>query len=330
MSAFLTKDNTSGASWEWALIYLLSSIFFGLWCVVQRLYLDGVTKKEENINPHHHNEDPHLSSSGEPVVMEEAEPSALPDDIHMNHNNNENENNNNMKGGAVGTVYSTESDNEESEAELLIMEKRQWASNKTEDNASKVVLLVVGLFFQLFVSFILFPIDAIPWFGTSSTAKEAWTGFQQCFIFIFQSWLNVRYGLLYSLGYAMSFLGCTYLNEHSPTLASVVLQLAGPITSIVILIIPQWNVYQDHGNVGHKVGGVILLFVAALLYHLWEQQSMRDLLAKTEEKKRKRKQSSSSHHTPDHEHNDNHNNDERNEEARVMMVESDRKLNEEL
>ncbi|KPI82569.1 putative multipass transmembrane protein [Leptomonas seymouri] len=157
--------------------------------------------------------------------------------------------------------------------------KREWASQSVDGNAAKVILLLFGLFFQLLVSVVLFPVDAIPWFGTSDSAQHAWEGFCNSVDFIFASWFNVRHGLLYSLGFAMSFIGCTYLNEHSPTLASVVLQLAGPITSLVIIIVPQWNVYKLDYSVGQQVGGVILLLVAALLYHLWEQESLRRMIA---------------------------------------------------
>ncbi|AYU79193.1 hypothetical protein LdCL_240016100 [Leishmania donovani] len=285
LSAFLhPNEQGEKASWAWALLYLASSVLFGLWCVVQRLYLDAVALKvpleaagaasyaklrESNRNPQREE----LSASVTPAT--DAVPECTP------------------KAGAACAeegprLFDMEDDDElplSPSAELLA--KRQWGSQNVDDNAAKIVLLVVGMLFQLLVSFVVFPVDAIPWFGTSDSVLHAWEGFRNSMDFIFASWLHVRHGLLLTLGFAMSFIGCTYLNEHSPTLASVVLQLAGPITSLTIIIIPQWNVYQDSSSVGHKVGGVILLLVAALLYHLWEQQSLRVLLAKVEEAKRR-------------------------------------------
>ncbi|CAJ1008926.1 hypothetical protein Q4I28_004239 [Leishmania naiffi] len=348
LSAFLhPNEQGEKASWAWALIYLASSILFGLWCVVQRLYLDAVARKvpleaegkaavqdgapgaprcakprenssrsaivEVDDSPHRwrttmeeigrhgpqcgklrdesHTEEPDVGmiSATTTGASHLAHGSPVTDTVPQCTKTD--------AGVAVGATCAEEgprfsdmeSDNEmplSPSAELLV--KRHWGSQNVDDNAAKVMLLVVGLLFQLLVSFIMFPVDAIPWFGTSSSVLHAWEGFRNSIDFIFASWIHARHGLLLTLGFAMSFVGCTYLNEHSPTLASVVLQLAGPITSLVIIIIPQWNVYQDSSSVGHKVGGVILLLIAALLYHLWEQQSLRVLLAKAEEAKRRR------------------------------------------
>ncbi|KAK7194157.1 hypothetical protein NESM_000329300 [Novymonas esmeraldas] len=350
MSAFL-HPNAKGetASWAWALLYLVSCVLFGIWCVVQRLYLDAVMLKAPPVEP---------EAAGEAAARDAAEGRGCHAEQREDADAGVTVHTTNGSGGgrgrgaqreelrgaevgeelddcepvakgategelaqgsptvaaeepptvkAAGTAHGGEedprfSDLEEDEelplspsAELLV--KRQWGSQNVDDNAAKVVLLVVGLLFQLLVSFVVFPVDAIPWFGTSNSVLHAWQGFCSSMDFIFSSWLHVRHGVLMSLGFAMSFVGCTYLNEHSPTLASVVLQLAGPITSLIIIIVPQWNVYQDNSNVGQKVGGVILLLVAALLYHLWEQQSLRVLQAKAEEAKRRRERAAAGHDT---------------------------------
>lgn len=361
LSAFLHIDeNGRRAPWSWALIYLASSVLFGLWCVVQRLYLDAVMVKEAAPAHHAQKEAPvpkavsampggsthahetsgrrvhctegiaasRAGSDGQPSVSGEArasvsgnEPTSQPypreereaesgADAHDSTNAHpmpsltagDSRNASLAKSRSVAAAApadvttgqgvedgseNEESENDESTLPELIMEKRTWAKQSVQDNAAKLILLVGGLLFQLLISFVCFPIDAIPWFGTSDTALETWYGFSNSVNFVFASWHNVKYGMLYSLGYAMSFIGCTYLNEHSPTLASVVLQLAGPITSLVIIIIPQWDVYGSSGNVGQKVGGVVLLLVAALLYHIWEQRSLKEMLAKAHEKQRR-------------------------------------------
>lgn len=286
LSAFLhTNEQGEKASLAWALLYLASSVLFGLWCVVQRLYLDAVALKVP-LEAAGAASCAQLKQSSRSPQREELGASVAPATDAVPECTQE-----------VGDtcaeegqrLFDVEDDGDElplsPSAELLM--KRQWGSQNVDDNAAKIVLLVVGMLFQLLVSFVVFPVDAIPWFGTSDSVQHAWEGLRSSMDFIFASWLHVRHGLLLTLGFAMSFIGCTYLNEHSPTLASVVLQLAGPITSLTIIIIPQWNVYQDSSSVGHKVGGVILLLVAALLYHLWEQQSLRVLLAKAEEAKRR-------------------------------------------
>ncbi|KAG5477759.1 hypothetical protein LSCM1_05057 [Leishmania martiniquensis] len=318
LSAFL-HPNEAGkkASWAWALLYLASSILFGLWCVVQRLYLDAVAFKvprevggeaaalesAENaprcVNLAEGRSCPKREELHNETLTEEVEESGIPATVrtsaYLAHGSKvaDTEPPSTRKQGtgvAVSATYAEEdprfSEMEDEEEQLLV--KRQWGSQNVDDNAAKLVLLVVGLLFQLLVSFLMFPVDAIPWLGTSDSVEHAWEGLRHSMDFIFASWIHVRHGLLLTLGFAMSFVGCTYLNEHSPTLASVVLQLAGPITSLVIIIVPQWNVYKDSSSVGHKVGGVILLLVGALLYHLWEQQSLRTLLLKAEEAQRRR------------------------------------------
>lgn len=297
LSAFLNPDSTGEkASWAWALLYLASTVLFGLWCVVQRLYLDAmVVKPTEGGEAAGKTKTAGTGAAGPAVESsinahqrEELEGGSAGTDASRGDRKVASN-----SGAAVAEDEGRFSDMDEDDEGLLspsadMMMKRQWGSQEVEDNAAKLVLLVGGVLFQLLVTFVVFPVDAIPWFGTSSTALEAWYGFRNSMDFIFSSWFHIRHGLLYTLGFAMSFVGCTYLNEHSPTLASVVLQLAGPITSLVIIIIPQWNVYQDSSSVGQKVGGVILLLAAALLYHFWEQQSMRVLQAKAEEAQRRR------------------------------------------
>lgn len=339
LSAFLhPSSDGEKASWAWALLYLASSVLFGLWCVVQRLYLDAVVRKEpvnadgaaiedaahcsvkgtdneaKQLSTHHARPQQSREPDHDVVVNQKQQPAVTTtvaneparegregSDVRENSMTHSADKKDGVMNAKVDSSYMEEdphysgdeaTDDDElpmtADAELLM--KREWASQTVDSNAAKMILLLIGLLFQLFVSFVVFPVDAIPWFGTSSSALEAWEGFRNSVDFIFASWHNVRFGLLYSLGYAMSFIGCTYLNEHSPTLASVVLQLAGPITSLVIIIIPQWNVYKSSNSVGQQVGGVILLLVAALLYHLWEQQSLRRLIAKTEEAARRRQQ----------------------------------------
>ncbi|EPY26573.1 hypothetical protein STCU_06187 [Strigomonas culicis] len=304
ISSFLnTGENTVKVEWSWTLIYLLSCIIFGLWCVVQRLYLDGVVIVAEPRLRQAEREEAFIegelparlaSHEREPIEVDDGVASASREGAAQQRQSTEGSTGCPPKKApaaryVAGHIASDDDDEHAADEELMEMllekEKRHFADTSVDANAAKVVLLVVGILFQLLISFIVFPADAIPWFGTSSSAVDAWHGFRNAVDFIFASWENVRYGLLYSLGYAMSFFGCTYLNEHSPTLASVVLQLAGPITSIIILIVPKWNVYQDFGFIGHKIGGVILLLVAAVAYHFWEQQSMRELMAAAEVKR---------------------------------------------
>ncbi|ORC88703.1 uncharacterized protein TM35_000151340 [Trypanosoma theileri] len=287
MSSFMdTAETGRAAPWNWALVYLASAVVFGLWCVVQRLYLDAImirhhlpvftTPSSVAVNTTATTTEGGIDTARRyderRVVSFERDPTQthLPDTSYNDNDNLEH----------VGIGENTEI----GLSEPLLVSQREWGKQNVDDLAAKTVLLLCGIIFQALVSFALFPVDAIPWFGTSSSVSEAWSGFKKSCDFIFDSWINVRYGMLHTLGFFMSFVGCSYLNERSPTLASVVLQMAGPITGVVLIIVPKWDVYGVHGIVGHKVGGVILLLIAGLFYHVWDQTSLKEMLDQEKER----------------------------------------------
>lgn len=256
-------DPDSHASVPWTLIYLASAVVFGLWCVVQRLYLDAIVHQPVEAPPSEHVIAGSRNSEGCSPLTPGG--SGSPVEVHIS---------------AEPAEQHVEEEQEEDEDSIPSCDnphnnQRQWAKQNVDDTAAKLVLLYVGVAFQILVTFVCFPVDAIPWFGTSKTVGDAWNAFDDSVDFIFDSWINVRYGLLYSLGFAMSFIGCTYLNEHSPTLASVVLQLAGPVTSLMLVIVPKWNVYDEPNHIGEKIGGICFLFISAILYHFWFQHTSR-------------------------------------------------------
>ncbi|CBH17526.1 hypothetical protein, conserved [Trypanosoma brucei gambiense DAL972] len=262
LSSFFTTDmSTKKAPWGWAFVYFLSCIVFGLWCVVQRLYFDAImikgTKPQEGERELHQplsHQHPEITNSGR---YEGRDGQRLPAEA--------------AAAGVDGVTQSNEieevASSENAENPML---NREWAKQDENDLAAKALVLFLGIIFQAMVSFAFVPIDAIPGFGNSKDMKESWKNFSATFDFVFASWFNLRFGLLYTLGFLMSFIGCAYLNERSPPLASVVLQLAGPITSLVLIIIPEWDVFGEHGILSHKASGVIFLIIAGWAYHVWE------------------------------------------------------------
>lgn len=281
LSAFLQTDASGQrASLSWALLYLLSAVIFGLWCVVQRLYLDAIVKvapMPRSCVRDGETESVTVAPAGDETTHRcghEAPSAVEPISGHSV-----------AAKGDTGPreVSADEHLADDEEAVKMVAKTHQWGRQSVDANAAKLVLLLGGLLFQLFISFVIFPVDAIPWFGTSATVAEAWHGFADTVDFLFASWHNIRYGLLYSLGFIISFIGCTFLNEHSPTLASLVLQLAGPITSLVLILVPQWDVYKIDVSVWQKLVGVGLLLLASLCYHVWEQQSVKALYPEEQE-----------------------------------------------
>ncbi|RNF14825.1 uncharacterized protein Tco025E_05696 [Trypanosoma conorhini] len=282
MSSFLDTTQTGHAApWDWTLIYLASAVVFGLWCVIQRLYLDAVTFRSV--------------ASAAPVGQGSAAFAADAEDATAPRKPSGAGVETTAVGvGREGQVSATSPPNgaaasyqdecegmaESSLTDPLLVAHREWGKQNKDDLAAKAVLLLVGMAFQTLVSVACVPLDAIPWFGKASNATEAWAGFAASCNFIFAEWNNIRYGMLHTLGMLMSFVGCTYLNERSPTLASVVLQLSGPLTGLLLVIVPKWDVYGAHGVLAHKLGGVIMLIVAGMMYHVWDQASLRELVNK--------------------------------------------------
>ncbi|EKF39464.1 hypothetical protein MOQ_000309, partial [Trypanosoma cruzi marinkellei] len=277
MSSFLDLSETGRtAPWNWTLIYLASAVVFGMWCVVQRLYLDAVMFVPEADASHTSPDSaaPVCQADSVNVSATKIEPAGEKVAV-----GNDGECEEKPQPSPNARYQDGIQDKEEGPlSEPLLLAQREWGKQNKNDFAAKAVLLLVGIVFQALVSFACVPMDAIPWFGKAPNAADAWTSFRASCDFIFKNWNNVRYGILHTLGFFMSFVGCAYLNERSPTLASVVLQLSGPVTSLMLIIVPKWDVYGAHGILGHKIGGVILLLIAGLMYHVWDQASLKELL----------------------------------------------------
>ncbi|RNF01799.1 hypothetical protein TraAM80_06796 [Trypanosoma rangeli] len=282
MSSFLDTSKTGRAApWDWSLIYLASAVVFGLWCVLQRLYLDAMMFRSAVNGSVRQETTPSLGGAN--IERVPTEPSdACRGTTAVGIGSQADTNAMFPPSAAPATPHQ---DNIQDEAgdlvcDALLVAHREWGKQDENDLAAKTVLLLVGMAFQTVVSLACVPMDVIPWFGKASNASEAWAGFVASCNFIFSGWYNIRYGLLHTLGMLMSFVGCAYLNERSPTLASVVLQLSGPLTGLVLVIAPKWDVYGEHGVLWHKIGGVIMLIVAGLMYHVWDQASLRELVNK--------------------------------------------------
>lgn len=283
LSTFI--DDNEGSSVPWTLIYLASALVFGLWCVVQRLYLDAIQIRGEegNVVPSH------TVAGAVEVVLQDSDDEMEGAKLHMKREREDRDavsSPENEPAANEEVVFTTTNDPTVTTAgakQQQQQHRRVWAKQDCDDLAAKLTLVFLGVLFEALVIFLCFPVDAIPWFGTSSSVGEAWGAFTYSVSYIFESWDHIRYGCLYSLGFAMSFIGCSYLNEQSPTLSSVVLQLAGPVTSLMIVIVPAWNVYDEQSHTAQKIGGIVLLFMAAVLYHFWDTHSAKQLLLAQQE-----------------------------------------------
>lgn len=141
-----------------------------------------------------------------------------------------------------------------------------------EDMIVKLMMLAGETFFQMCFTLALLPADAIPWWGNSNSVSETWTNFEDGIVCVFTIRKNFIYGFLYTLGFVLTYFGCAYLNHYSVGLCSIVGQLSSPITALVLVLVPSWNVMEGGDSPWYcSVVAIFLLSVAALVYVLWEE-----------------------------------------------------------
>lgn len=143
---------------------------------------------------------------------------------------------------------------------------------KIPEWAPKLVMLLGGCTFQLLLTFALLPVNMLQ----GATLPQTWTEFVSALGCVFTCEHSLQYGLLYSLGYVMSYLGSAYLNEYSPTVSSLVQQLGGPVTALVVVAVPRWNVTASgkttFWGVVWQLVSVALLFMSCATYNRWEHE----------------------------------------------------------
>lgn len=163
------------------------------------------------------------------------------------------------------------------------------------DAVQKLTMLVGDAFFTMLLAVALLPIDALPWFGTSPDVGTSWQRFTSGLRFIFD---NTHHNAWLGVGYVASevstYVSCAYLNAYSPTLSSFVVQLAGPVTALLVVGFPALQPASSgasgsgsgSGSAGggdgqdrsalqvlEQVGGTLLVAAACLLYYRWEVET---------------------------------------------------------
>ena len=265
----LYNANTGG----WVLIYILSCAVYSGWCVAQRFYLDSCTSFAASCATVTHP----LSPLPRPTLRRE--------------------------GGAEDTSESsslvTETAASPQPDKIHILPSSSLPIAVDEDipeEIHKLTMLVGDAFFTMLLSVALLPIDVIPWFGTSPTMELSWQRFTAGLNFIFHNTShNIVYGACYIGSELSTYLSCAYLNEYSPTLSSFVVQLAGPVTALFVIVFPILQPSSSSGGGSgsgagssggtsssssseanksttliEQVAGVLLVAAACWLYYRWE------------------------------------------------------------
>lgn len=172
--------------------------------------------------------------------------------------------------------------------------------NQGEDTVVKLVMLAGETTIQMCFTLSLLPADALPRWGNSATVSATWGNFVEGIRCVFTIRENFLYCFLYTLGFVFTYVGCAYLNHYSAALCSIVSQLSSPVTALMLVIVPSWNVQVDGDSPWYySVIAIVFLSVAALLYVMWEEMTDDEKVhAEYELKMRELHVRPSSHETP--------------------------------
>ncbi|AYU75741.1 hypothetical protein LdCL_030011500 [Leishmania donovani] len=174
--------------------------------------------------------------------------------------------------------------------------------NQGEDTIVKLVMLAGETVIQLCFTLCLLPADALPWWGNSETVSATLDNFAEGIRCVFTIRDNFLYCFLYTLGFVFTYVGCAYLNHYSAALCSIVTQLSSPVTALMLVIVPSWNVQVDGDSPWYyNMIAIFFLCVAALIYVMWEEMTDDEKVqAEYELKMKELRVRPSSHEAPHH------------------------------
>ena len=133
----------------------------------------------------------------------------------------------------------------------------------------KLVLLAVDTSLQLLFTLLYFPLDAVPWFGSSGTLQGSWDGMVEGIKCIGSCQDNLIYFVMYVFGFWLNHVVFAYLNYYSPTVGSLLSQLSSPINSFLLILFPAWNVFGAPVSLRYNVGCFVMLTCSMVVYIVW-------------------------------------------------------------
>lgn len=140
-----------------------------------------------------------------------------------------------------------------------------------EDTIVKLVMLVGDTMSQFGFIMLMLPADAVPFWGGAHSVPDAWSNFSEGISCLLHCSENFVFCCVYSLGFVFTYVGSAYLNHYSATLCSMIGQLSSPVTALLLIIVPSWNVSQGVTPWYLSVIAIVLLSVGTLLYSMWEE-----------------------------------------------------------
>ncbi|KEG15540.1 hypothetical protein DQ04_00041040 [Trypanosoma grayi] len=141
------------------------------------------------------------------------------------------------------------------------------------DTIVKLVMLAGGTNIQFLLIMLTLPMDALPWWGGSNSVGGAWENFTEGIWCIFHCDKNYLFCMVYTTGFVFTYIGSAYLNQYSVTLCSMIGQLSSPITALLLIIVPQWDLEKGYTPWYMSALAVVLLAIGSLIYALWEEKT---------------------------------------------------------
>ncbi|KAG8343423.1 putative transmembrane protein [Trypanosoma vivax] len=141
------------------------------------------------------------------------------------------------------------------------------------DTAVKLVMLSSGTTIQLVLIMLMLPTDALPWWGGSRSVSEVWTNLLNGIKCVLECETNLLHCVVYTAGFTFTYIGAAHLNQQSPTLCSMVGQLSSPITALLLILVPSWNIQEGYTPWYLSVSAIVLLFGGLLIYTIWERKT---------------------------------------------------------
>jgi hypothetical protein len=261
-----TSEDSSQIAWT--IIFFISVPLASLYNVWQAQYMEEMTIKpvkahDEADIDHHADEEARTCDNGSMRAHDNERASAVAaraskGGAGVGYGSLQNE-----EGGAVANQSA------EDDADLLTPD----GVKRGEDMIVKLVMLFGDTGLQFVMTMCLLPSDAIPWFGQSSSVADAGESFINGVACIFTCDMNGVYCILYSAGFVFTYIGSAYLNHYSATLCSMIGQLSSPVTALLLIFVPQWNLEPSDSAWYWSVIAIFLLSVGTVIYFAWEEMT---------------------------------------------------------
>ena len=163
---------------------------------------------------------------------------------------------------------------------------RQYVSPQSSHYSVKLSMLAGETSFQAVFTLMYFPLDAIPWFGATSSVSETLQNAKDSMVCIANCPNNYIYLVLYAGGYYLNHIMMAIMNHYSPPLAAAVAQLNMPINVFLLIMMPSWSPHGARGVWHLELVALVMLLGSCILYSAWEESNR--------ERERAKKQSSTS------------------------------------